>query len=69
MVGCLLWQLPQHRRHLPGGLLMAPAQVPAVERRKDRSGEVAVLPDLWEFRCTFMAAHKNTSSVLKDVGR
>lgn len=58
MVGCVLWQLPQHRWGLRGTLLMGSAQVSAAERKKDHSGEMAVLPDLWEFPCAFMAAHK-----------
>lgn len=51
-LSCVLWQLPQH---LPGVLLMG---FTWVEEKKDHSREMAALPDLCEFPCAFMAAHK-----------
>lgn len=51
-LSCVLWQLPQH---LPGVLLMG---FTWVEEKKDHSRKMAALPDLCEFPCAFMAAHK-----------
>lgn len=63
-LGPLLWwavcfgSFPSIGQHLLGMLLMGSTWVPVVERRKDHSGEMALLPDLCEFPCAFMAAHK-----------
>lgn len=56
VVGCVLWQLPQHGQHLLGTLLMSSMWALLLRQAKDHCGEMAVSPDLYEFPCAFMAA-------------